>query len=139
MITIPLIRNTRQGKAVKGTLLLPFSQRPVYTSENADRDVTIHTLENSDFLIPAGSYPLDLTFSPKFKKQLPIIENVPEREGIRIHRGSIPEHSKGCVLVDMFGQAALEAFINRLKFNYDEEITICISDAFGANGGGCEQ
>ena len=37
--------------------------------------------------------------SPKFKRLLPIVQNVPQRSGIRIHRGSKPEHSTGCVLV----------------------------------------
>jgi hypothetical protein len=30
---------------------------------------------------------------------LPIVQNVPQRSGIRFHRGSKPEHSTGCILV----------------------------------------
>lgn len=131
MITINLTRQSKQGKAVNGILLIPFSQRPTYYSEAGDRDVTVKTLENSDFLIPAGTYPLSLTYSPKFKKLLPLIEEVPDREGIRIHRGTRPEHSTGCVLVDLAGQAALDALFNRLKNFYDnEEISIKITDDF---------
>ena len=40
-----------------------------------------------------------VTQSPRFKRLLPIVQNVPQRSGIRIHRGTMPEHSSGCVLV----------------------------------------
>ena len=30
---------------------------------------------------------------------MPILQQVPNRSGIRIHRGTKPEHSKGCILV----------------------------------------
>ena len=51
-----------------------------------------------------GIYPVSVTFSPRFKRMLPLIGNAPGRSGIRIHRGTKPEHSKGCILVS----AALE-------------------------------
>ena len=37
--------------------------------------------------------------SPKFGRLLPLIKNVPHFSGIRIHRGNIPKHSYGCILV----------------------------------------
>ena len=133
MLTITLNRTAREGKAVRGSIVIPFDQRQIYATDKA---VTIQTLENADFIIPAGTYPLRRTYSPKFKKLLPLIDEVPDREGIRIHRGSIPEHSTGCVLVDMYGQACLDALFNRLNKFYDnEEITICIVDDLGADSG----
>ena len=39
---------------------------------------TESTLENADFIIPAGVYPVERTWSPKFKKLLPLIDNVPD-------------------------------------------------------------
>jgi hypothetical protein len=75
---------------------------------------TIPTLENADYLIPAGTYPIERTWSPKFKKFLPILNDVPEREGIRIHRGTLPEHSQGCILTDLIGMANLDVFFNQL-------------------------
>ena len=98
-----------------------------------ETDITIETLENADFMIPAGTYPLNRTWSPKFRKLLPLIGNVPEREGIRIHRGTKPEHSTGCVLVNTEGQASLTVLFNRIeKFYSNEEVSICISNDFGA-------
>ena len=119
MITIQLQRNRPTGKAVTGTLILPFEDEPT----------TCRTLENADFIIPAGTYPLERTWSPKFKKLLPLVCDVPDREGIRIHKGSIPEHSEGCILTDMAGMAYLDVFFNQIdKYHEDEEVSIHIID-----------
>ena len=126
MLTLILTRTRQTGKAVLGKLVIPFSQIPLYEGEPDSR---VNTLENADFIIPAGTYPLARTWSPKFKKLLPIVEDVPDREGIRIHRGTIPEHSTGCILTDMTGQSMLDVLFNRIE-NYfsDEETEITIID-----------
>ena len=136
MIQIQLQRTRRKGKAIVGKMTIPFSHFPVAEDE---QDATVATLENADYIIPAGTYHLVRTFSPKFKKQLPLLEDVPDREGIRIHRGSIPEHSKGCILVDMQGAALLDIVFNRINTFYeDEEVFIDVRDDFGADSGsGC--
>ena len=127
MITLILTRTSKTGNAVRGSIVLPFTQYPC--SDREEEDITIKTLENADFIIPAGTYPLKRTYSYKFKKLLPILENVPEREGIRIHRGTKPEHSQGCILTDMFGQSSLDIMLNRLnEFYNEEEIVLQISD-----------
>ena len=59
-----------------------------------------NTLENKRYLIPEGKYPVSTTYSPKFKRNLPLISNVKNRSGIRVHRGTKPEHSRGCILVN---------------------------------------
>jgi hypothetical protein len=122
MTTIKLQRNKPKGKAVTGVITLPF-----------ETPLTYPTLENADFIIPAGSYPLDRTWSPRFKKLLPIVENVPEREGIRIHLGTKPEHSQGCILVQPECLANINVLFNRIeKFNdlyeKNESITIDITE-----------
>lgn len=48
--------------------------------------------------IPYGKYKVKLTYSPKFKRELPLLINVPHFEGIRIHRGNTSEDSAGCLL-----------------------------------------
>lgn len=48
--------------------------------------------------IPYGVYKIDITYSPKFKRDLPILLNVPHFEGIRIHRGNTPEDTEGCLI-----------------------------------------
>ena len=119
MLTIQMTRTRKQGNAVYGKMVLPFSARPIYDRD--EKDLTIDTLENALYLIPAGTYPLKRTYSHKFKKMLPLVDEVPDRSGIRIHRGSIPEHSTGCILTDMYGQSSLDVLFNRLNEFYNEE------------------
>ena len=67
------------------------------------------TLENADYLIPALIYKVSVTQSPRFKRLLPILHQVPGRSGIRFHRGTKPEHSKGCILVSAEDEQKLTA------------------------------
>ena len=121
MITINLNRQNKQGKAVTGTMTFMMRNR-LY-----DQDLFTHTtLENADFLIPEGTYPVERTWSPRFKKFLPEIQNVPDRSGIRIHRGTLPEHSQGCILTDMRGMANLDVLFNQVDFSENESVQIVI-------------
>ena len=110
-ITLTLTRNKREGKAVRGTVIIPF--------EDGERQ--FDTLENADYLIPEGTYPLRLTWSPKFKKLLPLVDEVPERDGIRIHLGTRPEHSQGCILVNIMALESIKVFFNQQKKWYDND------------------
>ena len=99
---IKLIRNQAQGNAITGRLVI-------------DGRWYCNTLERVGYQIPALCYHVAVTQSPKFKRRLPIVQNVPRlpiggtpsnspspiayRTGIRIHRGTKPEHSTGCILV----------------------------------------
>lgn len=49
--------------------------------------------------IPYGTYEVEVTYSPKFRRDLPLIKNVPHFEGIRIHRGNWATDSHGCPIV----------------------------------------
>ena len=95
MTIISLIRKSRDGKAVRGCLRTGAQE--------------VATLENDDYTIPCGTYPVKVTWSPKFKRMLPIVLNVPGRSGIRVHRGTKPEHSRGCILVSAAMEQELTA------------------------------
>lgn len=58
------------------------------------------TLENAEFIIPRGVYPMDYTWSPKFNRLLPLLK-VPHRKGIRIHAGNSAADTKGCILLGL--------------------------------------
>lgn len=49
--------------------------------------------------IPTGKYDVILTFSPRFKRVLPLLLSVKGYEGIRIHAGNTAEDTEGCLLV----------------------------------------
>ena len=49
--------------------------------------------------IPYGEYEVVVKHSPKFKRMLPRLLNVPHFEGILIHRGNTAKDSAGCILV----------------------------------------
>lgn len=48
---------------------------------------------------PGLFYIVKVTMSPKFKRRLPRVFDVPHFDGILFHRGRIALHSHGCVLV----------------------------------------
>ena len=122
MKIITLQRTEAYGNAVIGSMDLTFG---------ADK-VKVATLENADYLIPAGTYPLQMTWSPRFNKLMPEICEVPEREGIRIHMGTKPEHSTGCVLVSAFGLGSVTSYINNIQKYYEgEELFIKITENYG--------
>lgn len=89
-----LIRMPANGKAVRGRLY-----EVIETRFEEELVPICDTMENADYLIPALIYGIGVTQSPKFKRLLPIVRQVPGRTGIRFHRGTRPEHSKGCILV----------------------------------------
>ena len=114
MEIIRLTRISREGKAVRGTMRVN------------GRDIA--TLENAEYIIPEGTYPVSVTFSPRFKRMLPLIGKVPGRSGIRFHRGTKPEHSKGCILVSAAVEQeltaqwlALQASNEPIKITIDNE------------------
>lgn len=49
--------------------------------------------------IPAGEYKITMEYSPKFKRILPRIHNVPHFIGILIHSGNTEADSAGCIIV----------------------------------------
>lgn len=48
--------------------------------------------------IPYGEYEVIVNYSPKFKRELPRLLNVPHFEGILIHRGNSKKDTEGCIL-----------------------------------------
>ena len=118
---IRLIRNKPQGNAITGRLVI-------------DGRWFCYTLERVGYQIPALCYHVAVTMSPKFKRLLPLVQNVPRRgykamrQGIRFHVGTKPEHSTGCILVP---NRAIEKQLTDLILkaqNEHEEIILEVTD-----------
>lgn len=76
------------------------------TLEDKNRDVDKNGIFNNGekkvygkTCIPFGTYKVILSMSSRFKKILPLLLNVPQFDGIRIHSGNTDEDSSGCILV----------------------------------------
>ena len=135
---IKLIRNQAQGNAITGRLVI-------------DGRWYCNTLERVGYQIPALCYHVAVTQSPRFKRRLPIVQNVPRlpiggtpsnspsplayRTGIRIHRGTKPEHSTGCVLVPPEKECLLTYNILKAQNAHEEMILEVIDYSPGTQYG----
>lgn len=100
-----------------------------YTLEDVERDVKI----KCETAIPKGTYKVIINKSNRFKKLMPLVLNVPNFEGIRIHPGNSNHDTEGCILV---GQNRSVDYITKSRKAYEilfakmklaKEITLTIS------------
>ena len=92
--------------------------------------------------IPTGTYTVVLSYSPRFKKILPEVKDVPNFTGIRIHTGNDAGDTEGCILVGTWdgkkenwisnSRDALNKLMSLLKKAEDnkEKITITINNSW---------
>ena len=111
---IKLFRNAPQGNALTGRLII-------------NGRFFCYTMERVGYQIPAICYPIRVTQSPRFKRLLPLVCNVPQRSGIRFHRGTKPQHSTGCILIPADKEKALTDLILNTQ-NAHEEIILEVID-----------
>lgn len=89
-----------------------------FTCEDEYRNVKVM----NETRIPAGLYTIVITFSARFKKNMPEIVNVPGFVGIRIHPGNTEKDTSGCILPGL-GCIIVHDGVSSLTFStkaYDE-------------------
>lgn len=100
-----------------------------FTLEDKERPVKI----KSETAIPKGTYKVIINMSNRFKKLLPLLLNVPNFEGVRIHPGNSNHDTEGCILVgrtrskDYIGQSRKAFDSLFLKMQKAKQITLTIS------------
>jgi len=89
---------------------------------------------NGQTAIPNGTYNLIINHSNRFNRDLPLLENVPNFTGVRIHAGNTSAHTEGCILVgttwsgkDFIGNSrvAFNKLFEKLKKAKKVTIKIC--------------
>ena len=83
--------------------------------------------------IPYGVYSVKITYSPKYKKNMPQILDVPYFTGVRIHSGNSAKDSSGCIIVGvkskngevLESRKTYNALIKRLETSNSIKIDIC--------------
>jgi hypothetical protein len=93
-VNITIVRKVFTEESTVGSLSVN-GEHQCFTLEDKVRAVKIP----GKTAIPAGIYEVTITFSEKFKKPLPLLLNVPNFAGIRIHPGNTAADTEGCILV----------------------------------------
>ena len=78
-----LIRNVGNAGYTSGTLLVD-GEFQCFTLEDEEREIKI----KDQTAIPLGTYSVALSLSQRFGKKLPLLLNVPNFQGVRIHSGN---------------------------------------------------
>jgi len=84
-----------------------------FTLEDKEREVKI----KGETAIPKGTYKVIINESNRFKRELPLLLNVPNFEGVRIHSGNTNHDTEGCILV---GQSRNKNYIGQSRKAFDK-------------------
>lgn len=88
-----------------------------YTLEDMVRPVKIQNVT----AIPKGKYEVIINFSNRFKQLMPLLLNVPNYDGVRIHWGNYSKDTEGCILV---GSTKGVDFIGNSRQQYAKLLSI---------------
>lgn len=91
---LELTRKVKTGESTIGMLFVD-GKMECFTLEDVEREKKVF----GKTAIPIGEYEITISYSPHFKKELPLLLNVNGYEGVRLHSGNTAEDTEGCILV----------------------------------------
>ena len=116
---IKLVRESFTDKATEGKLYIN-DVFECYTLEDCDRRLEVGgTKIYGATAIPRGTSAIDISYSEHFNKRLPILLNVPQYEGVRIHTGNSNSDTAGCVIVGSQNASETDDFIGGSKIAFE--------------------
>lgn len=95
---LKLIRTSMQEGFTTG-VLYAGSEMMAHTLEPQQRDLSAEPKVWGRTAIPAGTYPIKLVPSGRFKRKMPYLMDVPRFTGVMIHCGNSVADTHGCILV----------------------------------------
>lgn len=125
IMKLAIIRRTFTGISTIGDFCID-GVRYYYSLEDTDRQ---HHLDGNPYswipglkvpgetAIPFGRYEVITNYSNRFKQVMPLLINVPNFEGVRIHAGNTDEDTHGCPLI---GFAKGDNFVGESKRAFND-------------------
>ena len=108
---IIIVRDTFTENSTIGKMLIDGAFF-CYTLEDTIREVKI----KGETAIPYGTYKVIVNMSNRFQREMPLLLNVRNFEGVRVHNGNTKADTEGCILV---GSTKSKDFIGNSKSTFN--------------------
>jgi len=118
---LKLFRTTNGDDFTEGKLFVDDVQE-CYTVEDTDRLLELFPQEKvyGKTAIPKGIYPITITYSNRFKKDLISINDVPDFTGVRIHSGNSSKDTEGCIIVGLVNTQDDDDWVGQSRLAYSK-------------------
>jgi len=126
-----IARETFGADRTLGRLFTDDGSVELYTLEPHAIDWTKEKKVWGKTAIPCGDYKVLMAYSPKYRKTMPYLLDVPHFSGIMFHPGNTPRDTRGCILVGQHqsvGSVLMSQAGFQLLFHWIEQRFKCGDD-----------